>query len=272
MNMMVKFVIKGQITMSTQRKLWSRDEFILALNLYYKLPFGKLHTRTKEVQELAALIGRTVNSVALRLTNFAACDPYIINSGRKGMAAGKGQCQPYWDEFANDREKLLFESERILAELQGTTVEQKFGANLLDISDYTGEEKIREVAIRVNQSIFREKVLSNYDYKCALTGIDIQQLLVASHIIPWAKNKEERLNPSNGICLSSLYDDAFDKGFIGFDNNYRVVLSHRLQEHQGKPYFDTFFGSINGKKLFLPEEFQPNIHFLEWHMDEVFLR
>ena len=74
--------------MPTPRKLWSRNEFILALNLYYKLPFGKLHTRTKEVQELAALIGRSVNSVAIRLTNFAACDPYIINSGRKGMSAG----------------------------------------------------------------------------------------------------------------------------------------------------------------------------------------
>ena len=170
--------------MATPRKLWSRNEFILALNLYYKLPFGKLHSRTKEVQELAILIGRSVNAVALRLSNFAACDPYIINSGRTGMPGGKDQCQPYWDEFANDREKLLFESERILAELQGTTVEQKFKASLLDISDYTGEEKIHEVATRVNQSIFREKVLSNYDYKCALTGIDIQQLLVASHIIP----------------------------------------------------------------------------------------
>ena len=258
--------------MPTPRKLWSRKEFILALNLYYKLPFGKLHTRTKEVQELAALIGRSVNSVAIRLTNFAACDPYIINSGRKGMSAGKDQCQPYWDEFANDREKLLFESERILAELQGTTVEQKFQASLHDISNYTGEEKIREVATRVNQSIVREKVLSNYDYKCALTGIDIQQLLVASHIIPWSRNKEERLNPANGICLSSLYDDAFDKGFIGFDKNYRVILSDKLIEHQEKPYYDTFFGSIGGQKLILPEEFQPNVQFLEWHMDEIFLR
>ena len=258
--------------MPTPRKLWSRNEFILALNLYYKLPFGKLHTRTKEVQELAALIGRSVNSVAIRLTNFAACDPYIINSGRKGMSAGKDQCQPYWDEFSNDREKLLFESERILAELQGTTIEQKFRSSLLDISDYTGEEKIREVSTRVNQSIFREKVLSNYDYRCALTGIDIQQLLVASHIIPWSKNKEERLNPANGICLSSLYDDAFDKGFIGSDKNYRVVLSEKVLENQGKPYYDAFFGSIKGQKLILPEEFQPNIQFLEWHMDEIFLR
>lgn len=269
---MCNFVVKGLRAMPTPRRLWSRNEFILALNLYYKLPFGKIHTRTKEIQELAKLLNRTASSIAYRLANYAACDPYITATGRRGMTAGKKQCQPFWDEFANDREKLLFESERILAELQGTTIEQKFRANLLDISNYTGEEKIREVATRVNQFIFREKILSNYDYKCALTGIDIQQLLVASHIIPWSRNKEERLNPANGICLSSLYDDAFDKGFIGFDKGYRVVLSDRLKEHQEKPYYDTFFGSLNGQKLILPVEFQPNIQFLEWHMDEVFLR
>lgn len=71
--------------MPTSRRLWSRNEFILALNLYYKLPFGKLDKRTKEVKELVALIGRTANSAAIRLTNFASCDPYIINSGRKGI-------------------------------------------------------------------------------------------------------------------------------------------------------------------------------------------
>lgn len=73
-------------------RLWSREEFILVLNLYYKLPFGKLHQSTKEVKELAKLIGRTNASVAYRLTNFAACDPYILNSGRHGMSAGKKRC------------------------------------------------------------------------------------------------------------------------------------------------------------------------------------
>lgn len=258
--------------MPTPRRLWTRNEFILTLNLYYKLPFGRLSTRTREVQELAALLDRTPSSIALRLVNFAACDPYIRSTGRTGMQAGMTQCQPYWDEFDNDREKLLFESERILAELQGTTLEQKFRSELLDIADYTGEEKIREVATRVNQSIFREKVLSNYDYKCAITGIDVPQLLVASHIIPWSRNKEERLNPSNGICLSSLYDDAFDKGYIGFDKNYKIILSERLQDNNDKPYYDKFFGSISGQKLTMPLEFQPSVQFLEWHMDEIFLR
>ena len=63
-------------------------------------------------------------------------------------------------------------------------------------------------------------VLSNYDSKCAITGIDIPQLLYASHIIPWSQNENERLNPENGICLSALYDKAIDKGLIGLNNKY----------------------------------------------------
>lgn len=257
--------------MSNTKRLWSREEFILVLNLYYKLPFGRLHTRTKEVQELASLIGRSVNSVALRLVNFAACDPYIRETGRKGMTSGMVQCQPYWNEFSKDREGLIYESERILAQLQGTSIEQKY-SSILNISDITGEDKVREVATRINQNIFREKILSNYDYKCAITGIDIPPLLVASHIIPWAVNKEERLNPANGICLSTLYDTAFDKGFIGFDKNYKVVLSDLLQKHSDAAFYNTYFGAIKGQRLSLPEEFKPNVNFLEWHMEEVFLR
>ena len=74
--------------------------------------------------------------------------------------------------------------------------------------------KVREVKTRVNQNVFRKIVLANYNGKCALTGIDISELLVACHIIPWSENEQERLNPENGICLSSLYDKAFDKGLI----------------------------------------------------------
>src|SRR5574344_2482077 len=81
-----------------QRRLWTREEFILTLNLYFKLPFGKMHHGTKEVIELANLIGRTSSSIALRLGNFASCDPMLKSRGIKGMIGGTDQCQPYWDE------------------------------------------------------------------------------------------------------------------------------------------------------------------------------
>ena len=121
-----------------ERKLWSREELILVFNLYLKLPFGKMHTRTPEIIEMANLIGRTVNSIAIRLTNFAACDPYHQNRGVKGMVGGIKQCQPIWDEFFGNKELLIFESENILKERQSKDfleLQNKFDKLYLNLSN-----------------------------------------------------------------------------------------------------------------------------------------
>jgi len=257
--------------MPRNNRLWTRDEFILVLNLYFKLPFGKMHTRNPEIQNLAELMNRTVNSVAIRLVNFAACDPDLQSRGIKGMQAGKKQCQPYWDEFEDQREELLFESERILANLQNQTIEDKYKAIIGDISNMRGKDKIREIKTRVNQNIFRTALLNIYEGKCALTGIEQKELLLASHIIPWKDNIKERLNPRNGICLSALYDKAFDCGLISFNNQYRTILSPRLKEYNTKEYYNLYFGSIEGRELHIPyEEYKPETRFLEYHRDCIF--
>lgn len=105
---------------------WTREEMILCLNLYLKLPYGQLDHRTPAIIKLANLMGRSANTVSIRLNNYSSCDPQIQDSGRTGMEGGRKQCQPYWDEFDGNREALLFESEKILAAYQGTTVEQKY--------------------------------------------------------------------------------------------------------------------------------------------------
>ena len=250
--------------------LWTREELILAFNLYLKLPFGKLHTRTPEIQQLAELTGRSVNSIALRLVNFSSCDPYHQARGVKGMVGGLKQCQPIWDEFSANREALIFESERILAEKENQTIETKFNDLLIDVSNLKGETKIREVKTRVNQNVFRQIVLANYNKKCALTGIDIPELLFASHIIPWSANEEERLNPANGICLSALYDKVFDRGLLGFDKNYQVILSNKLKKNETKDYYKKYFAPFENVKLDMPQKYLPNPDFLEWHLDCVF--
>jgi putative restriction endonuclease len=249
---------------------WTREEMILTFNLYLKLPFGKMHVRAPEIIELANLMGRSVNSVTLRLVNFASCNPYHQQRDVKGMVGGLKQCQPIWDEFANNRDALLFESERILAEKEHQTIEAKFNESLFDIKDLKGETKIREIKTRVNQSVFRQIILANYNKQCAITGIDIPDLLFASHIIPWGADEQERLNPENGICLSALYDKAFDKGLIGFNANCKVILSATLQKNKSKDYFVKFFAPIEKVKLQMTQKYLPKREFLEWHLDCVF--
>ncbi len=254
----------------TERKLWTREELILALNLYLKLEFGKLHSGTPQIIGLADLIGRTPGSIAMRLNNFASVDPYHQQRGIRGLPGGIKQVEPIWNEFINHKDELLFESERILAQREHVAIEDKFSDLLKGTEHLKGEYKTREVKTRVNQNVFRQIVLANYSTKCAITGIDIPDLLVASHIIPWAKKEEERLNPENGICLSALYDRAYDKGYIGITEKFEILLSGDLKKKHKADYHEKYFASLAGSKIILPKKYCPNKDFLQFHMDEIF--
>lgn len=252
------------------RRLWTREELILALSVYFQLPFGRLNHTTPEVKELANILGRSENSAALRLVNFAACDPYIINSGRTGMTSGRGICMPIWEEFNEDRERLFCEAQRIKASLLHKTVEETLQ---LTAKDLEGKERTTVIRQRVNQSVFRSMILYNYEERCAITGINIPELLVAGHIIPWAdSNPQQKLSPENGICLSSLYDKAFDKGLITISpDDYTICLSSALHEFEMQEYYEKHFGCISGQQITMPIEHKPNRDFLAYHRDHVFM-
>ena len=235
-----------------------------------KLPFGKLHSGNTEIIHLAKIIGRTAGSVAMRLNNFASVDPFHQQRGIGGLPGGRKQVEPIWNEFINSKEELLFESERILAEKEKIAIEDKFAETLKGTEHLKGEYKLREVKTRINQNVFRQIVLANYDNKCAVTGIDISDLLVASHIVPWSRNEQERLNPENGICLSPLYDRAYDKGYIGINEKFEILLSAGLKKKSKEIYHSKHFASLAGTKIIMPKKYYPKKEFLAFHMDVIF--
>lgn len=253
-----------------ERRLWTREELILALNLYLKLPFGKLHSTTPEIIQLASILERTPSSIAMRLSNFAAVDPFHQQRGISGLSGGRKQVEPIWDEFLHNKEDLLFESERLLAEKERRTLEDKYSETFKDVRLLVGKDKLREVKTRINQNVFRQIVVANYTGKCAITGIDFSDLLVASHIVPWSKDERERLNPENGICLSSFYDKAYDKGYIGINDKYEIVLSTPLKKKSSEPYYHTYFEHLSKTKISLPQKYLPGKVFLQYHMDVIF--
>ena len=253
-----------------ERRNWSRDELIVALNLYLKLPFGKMHSRTKEIIELSNIIGRTPSSVSMRLGNFASVDPYHQQRGIKGLTGGLKQVEPIWNEFVNNKEELLFESENILANLQHKTIETKFEDLLKGTENLKGETKLREVKTRVNQNIFRQITLANYSCKCAITGIDIPEFLVASHILPWSKHEEERLNPQNGLCLNTLHDKAFDKGFITITTDFKVKVSKVLHDYKKNNSILELLLKYENQPIIQPKKFLPSIEFLDYHHKSIF--
>lgn len=82
------------------------------------------------------------------------------------------------------------------------------------------------VLSRVGQGYYREQLLKKWNYKCAVTGSSLTNILIASHIVPWKNaTDEERLNANNGILLSPNYDALFDKGLITFNDDGSIVFS-----------------------------------------------
>ena len=134
-----------------------------------------------------------------------------------------------------------------------------------------GKDVNRIVKSRVNQSFFRKVVMQIYSNKCAVSNIDLPELLIASHIIPWSSNQKERLNPANGICLSPLYDKVFDRGLMTLTDNFEIKFSKKLILHSNKMYFEKFFDCYEGKSLNLPEKFHPKQEFISFHRNNIFI-
>ncbi len=252
-----------------ERRNWTRKELILAFNLYCKLPFGSLHSRNAKVIELAKLIGRSSNAVALKLSNFASFDPHLQSRGIKGMANASKMDKAIWDEFHNNWEGLIFESEKVLAEISGKDLKEIVSKPTIK-SDLIGEDRYGNVKIRVNQNFFRQVILTIYSYQCAICSLNIPDLLIAGHIVPWSANNKERLNPQNGICFCALHDKAFDKGLIGIDSDFKVIMSQELEKVKNNSFFFPYFGNYEHKCINLPDKFLPRTDFLQFHLKEIF--
>lgn len=249
--------------MPAKHKDWTREEHILAFNLYCKIPFGRQHSRAPEIIELAKLLGRSANAVALKLNNFSRLDPELAARGIKGMAHGaKGEIE-VWRDFEDDPAALVFESERLLAKFSGRKLE-----DLADIDERDlpaeGRERERVVRVRVNQHFFRAAVLAAYDGKCCLTGLAVPELLVASHIVPWAEDPKQRMNPRNGLCLNALHDRAFDRRLMFFDADLKVRFRSELKSRPDRDCLDWLL-HFEGRPLRLPKKFKPDPALIQSH-------
>jgi putative restriction endonuclease len=243
---------------------WKREEHILAFNLYCKIPFGTIHIRNPKIIELARILGRSVGAVSYKLANFARLDSELQARGIKGMSHGaKGEAE-IWSEFDDNPGALVFESERLLAQFTGRKLEQIAEIDERELPK-EGLERERMVRVRVNQHFFRAAVLSAYDYKCCVTGLAVPELLVASHMAPWASNPKQRMNPRNGLCLNALHDRAFDRGLMFIDEELTVRFREKLLRSEKKSQGLDWLLSYERKPICLPRKFRPDAECLRKH-------
>lgn len=255
--------------MKEGQKLWTREELILAINLYCKLPFGRLHKSNPEVINLANLIERTPSSIAYKLVNFASLDPSLKARGIKGASNVSKLDKVIWNEFFNNLEELPFESEILLAKIKNTTIEDLNHIPEIELIK-TGKTREQLVKTRVNQSFFRKSVLASYNNTCCITGIQQPEFLIAGHIKPWAIDKENRLNPQNGIAINALHDKAFETGLITITTDFKIKISPLLLKQKKSKSIEEYFLKYDNKDIILPSRFLPDINFLKYHNDERF--
>ena len=272
----------------TSRRPWTRDETLLALRLYCRTPFGRLHRTNPEIVALASRLDRTPSAVGMKACNFASLDPKQRERGITALSNVSNLDEQLWSEFETNPESIAAEAETAYENLFSATPPSPlvFGGEgrgegapfdstsppnpAHEIVLPTGPTEIeRLIRARRVQSFFRATVLTSYENRCALTGLNIPELLTASHIIPWSANIPRRADPRNGLCLNALLDRAFDRGLFTFDEDLRIVVSDRLS--LAPDVAEVLApGGLASRRLQLPVRFTPDLAALEFHRTNLF--
>lgn len=245
---------------------WTKEEHILAFNLYCKIPFTKINATYKPVQELAKILGRSNGSVAMKLANFARLDPALKARNISGLTQGAKGEEIVWNEFHNNWDELAYQSEEILSKHNNESLE----VEIFDIpSNIEGKERIAFVKQRINQNFFRKMVLASYNYKCCITGSNTLELLTACHIKPWNADPKNRMNPQNGLCMNVLYHSAFDQGFFTITEDLKILISQEIYKKRDS-VIEKLFLEYDNKYIHLPQKFIPDKEFLRYHNTTTF--
>ncbi|MDX1465334.1 MAG: HNH endonuclease [Halomonas sp.] len=257
--------------MAAERKAWTDHERLLALSLYCRLTFGQLHSRRPEVVGLAEHLGRSANSVAMKLTNYASLDPEVLALGKKGLPGASQKDRVLWQRFIAEPETVSSECEQAwaLVDDEGPA----FAAEPSSVEmDYSGQDVRRLQKQRVGQSLFRKAVMIRYDTRCVITGLRHEDLLMASHIVPWRSRPASRLDPANGLCLNALHDRAFDGGLLAIDGQGCIRIAPELMSTGASGRLKRQLCDLDGQPLDLSASVFPNRDYLAWHYRECFRR
>ena len=138
----------------------------------------------------------------------------------------------------------------------------------------TGRAGLSSVA-KLDQEVFDEfSVIAAYEGRCCISGMTIPQMLIASHIKPYAVSdlQTERANPANGLLLNAFYDRAFDQGLMTVLPDLTILISDQVKEVYTDERTREWLYAIEGTKIKRPARFAPSRDLLAYHNEYVFLR
>ncbi len=242
---------------------WTREETIIAFNLYCKIPFKVSSKSHPMIVKYAKIIGRTPSALNMKIGNLGRLDPKLKERGIVGLTHGAKMEQEVWKDFYDNPDKLAYESECLIAKYTKNDIEKAANVDIDHLPE--GKERLAIVKQRVNQSFFRSAVMCSYDFKCCISGVGNSELLEACHILDWSEDKNNRSNPENGLCLNSLFHKAYDKYLIAITPDYKIIISDEMIEKTEDESFKCYLLGLQNKKLILPNRFYPKPDFLDYH-------
>lgn len=242
---------------------WTREETIIAFNLYCKIPFKVSSKSHPMIVKYAKIIGRTPSALNMKIGNLGRLDPKLKERGIVGLTHGAKMEQEVWKDFYDNPDKLAYESECLIAKYTKNDIEKAANVDIDHLPE--GKERLAIVKQRINQSFFRSAVMCSYDFKCCISGVGNSELLEACHILDWSEDKNNRSNPENGLCLNSLFHKAYDKYLIAITPDYKIIISDEMIEKTEDESFKCYLLGLQNKKLILPNRFYPKPDFLDYH-------
>lgn len=194
-----------------------------------------------EIRNILKQFGKKTDSVIISLKRFykgieKRANMYKLTSALKG------------DEQTDEKIEIdkIIELDNILSTSIGVT------------------EKNSIIKTRIGQGLFKKK-LEKIECKCKICGLKNKDLLIASHIKPWKDcNSKERLDYNNGFLLCPIHDALFDKGYISFEDDGKIIVSQFLEKDCYKLL------NISGSEQI--KITNKNKIYLKWHRNNIFKR
>lgn len=244
---------------------WSREESILAFDLYCRIPFKKTKANNPEVIKLAQTLQRSSASVARKLGNFGAFDPELKKHAVTGLVHTSKLDEAIWNEFNSDWSRLVIEADHLRLQMTDEPLSDKLEPAITEITGPT--ERLTTAKQRIYQNFFRTSVLSGYNQQCCICGLPHPEILIASHIIAWSIHENARVDPKNGLCLCASHDLAYERGLIGIAADFSIVLGNRVKKSKDISS-KSLFGAFEGKRISLPDRFIPREDYLIWRFEK----
>lgn len=245
---------------------WTKEEEILALYAYCNVPFNKASNSNMFIIRIAQLIGRTPASVKMKIGNFGSFDPQLKLHGITGLTGVSKLDSQVWQEYYGRWDKLAYDAMSIIESISQNAVHDF----IPDLPSGTTTTAI--VKRRINQRFFRNVVLTSYNNTCCISGISETNLLEACHIIPWSEDESIRTDPTNGLCLNSLFHKAYDNLLMSITADYTIKFSNLLLSKVTDETFLKYLELKNNTIIKLPERFMPNQDYLQQHYQKYLQR